>query len=364
MIKRTLTLSCSLSLLLAVGCGEEEVLAPTPTHGPFFPAHAPAAVTLSPSAARLDARPPLLRFPGAARYTTTIATGDAADVHYPTDHTGALPRSGGKRYAAVVVLQGAQTEKSNYAKYAAWIARYGFVVIVPNRLRTLPPIPAPTYLTEQRVVTDGFARLVQDGADPASPLYGAVDASRLGLTGHSFGGVMALLAIEGGCAAPFCTAGTYERPQALKGAALYGTNYTAGSPRMVVPVDTSAVPVALIQGTQDGRALPEYGIGTYGILAAPKAYVEVVGANHFGITDTDSPAGTVPDPNPSTIAGADAVERIASWSAAFLRATVYDDSQARAQLFDSDGTQDGTVRVIAVPAPAGRGQHAALVRHK
>ena len=87
-----------------------------------------------------------------------------------------------------------------------------------------------------------------------------------------------------------------------------------------MPIDTSAVPVALIQGLNDGRALPARATATYPELEAPKALIEIEGANHYGINDVNNPSGATPNPSPSLISQAEALDRIATWSALFLRA--------------------------------------------
>ncbi len=289
---------------------------------------------------------PLVRFDGSRSLAVTTPAGDAADVYYPTDRFGRILQQLGVRHAVVVLLQGAQTDKSAYARFAGLVARHGFVVIVPNHARAFPPGAPPSLFTEESVITDGLAAVHAETLKPQSPLAGRLDETRLAVVGHSFGGVAAVLGVAGSCAPPFCTPGTYVRPAALKAAVVYGTNYTAGEPRAALPVDTSAAPIAMLQGTVDGRSLPALGELTYAELEAPKAFIEIEGANHFGITDTNAPAGAIPDSSAASISQTDAVERIATWSAIFLRATVNHDLVARAYL-RSNGT--ATVAVASTP---------------
>ena len=60
------------------------------------------------------------------------------------------------------------------------------------------PVP-PAALTEASVLNDAFAHVVAEGANPGSPVFGLVDGSRLGVTGHSLGGAVALNIIGGIC---------------------------------------------------------------------------------------------------------------------------------------------------------------------
>ena len=83
---------------------------------------------------------PIFRFDGFASYTTAIAaSGDAADIYYPTDGSPAIFALLGDRFPVVVVLQGGRTARGFYSEYAGRIARHGFIVIVPDHIRVFPP---------------------------------------------------------------------------------------------------------------------------------------------------------------------------------------------------------------------------------
>jgi len=292
---------------------------------------------------------PIFRFDGVASYTTAIArSGDAADIYYPTDGSPAISALLGDSFPVVVVLQGGRTTRGFYSEYAGRIARHGFIVIVPDHIRAFPPGTPPSALTEASVLNDAFAHVVAEGAKPGSPIFGRVDGSRLGVTGHSLGGAVALNIIGGVCPPGLCTPG-YLRPPELKAAALYATNYFSQppAPPAVMPIDTSAVPVALVQGLNDGRALPARATATYPELEAPKALIEIEGANHYGINDVNNPPGATPDPSPSLISQTEALDRIATWSALFLRAEICSDPIARFYVYSSGGSIDGTVTVTS-----------------
>lgn len=339
---KPLTAASPLALLVALGLG---ACAAPPTDDDAVAGADDALVVERCCSNTQPGRTPLVRWDASASFALTTGKGDAADVYYPKDRWGRVLHAFGVRHPVVVLLQGAMTDKSAYAKFAGLVARHGFVVVVPNHLRALAPNAPPALFPEQSVITDAFAAVVAENAREGSPVEGVVAEDRLALVGHSFGGAAALLGVAGTCAPPFCTPGTYTRPDVLKAAVVYGTNYsTQAEPKTALPIDTSFAPVAMIQGTADGRSLPGLGALTYAELEAPKAFLEVKGANHFGITDVAAPAGAVPDPSAAAIDQTDAVERTATWTAIFLRAAVNGERNANVYL-NGTGTADGSVTV-------------------
>jgi dienelactone hydrolase len=264
----------------------------------------------------------------AASYGGRIdASGDAVDVYYPRRAYGQLP--------VVVLLQGANVDKAEYATYASDVARFGFVVLVPNHVSKV----LPGLFSSEEVVTQAFAFAIAEGARDGSPIFGKVDGSALALLGHSFGGAIGLLAIGGTCAPPFCTPGAYVRPDALKAAAFWGTNLVQNG--QLFPVDTSAAAVALLQGDDDGRAHPADGVTTFLTLATPKAYITFAGANHYGITNDNDPAGAIPDPNAPTISQRQSIEETSFFAGLFLRAHVQHDEGAAWLLTHAGGAFPG-----------------------
>ena len=61
----------------------------------------------------------------------------------------------------------------------------------------------------------------------------------------------------------------------------------------------------------------------------------------------NNPPGATPDPSPSLISQAEALDRIATWSALFLRAELWSDPIARFYVYKSGGSIDGTVTVTS-----------------
>jgi hypothetical protein len=81
----------------------------------------------------------------------------------------------------------------------------------------------------------------------------------------------------------------------------------------------------------------------------PKAYVGVIGANHYGACDANNPAGADADPSAPAIDQAMAVETISRWSAMFMRAHVLGDAAAAAYVHETGGPADPNVNVVSEP---------------
>ncbi|MEV0563272.1 hypothetical protein [Dactylosporangium sp. NPDC050588] len=247
-------------------------------------------------------------------YGTTV-NGDQADVYHPSTSSPHQP------WPVVLLLQGANVARSSYAGFARKVASYGFVVVVPDHTRVIFGVPG--LYADGAEATWTVAWAAAENARAGSPLKGQIDAGTLLLTGHSFGGA-AGLGLTTGLSTPPFTDVPIPAPAQLRAAAFYGTNNAApGSP--VIPPVANTVPVALIQGAVDGIGTPANGLGTYAVLqGAPKLYVSVAGANHYGITDAQNPAGARPDLSPQTLNQAAGVENIARWAALWLRAQLGD----------------------------------------
>lgn len=257
----------------------------------------------------------------------TLPNGAAIDVYYPDDATERMP--------IALLLVGFNVSKPNYQMVASHVAAYGFIVVVPNHYGLLGFGLAAE--VEEVPATLEFAR--SENADPTSPLFDRIDADKLVLLGHSYGGGAALNAAAGRCVPPYCL-GIYPRPPELLGVAVYGADlrmFVLGGP---IPRIDYSVPVALIRGDLDGIAPPFDTARTYdAIQSTPKALITIEGANHFGMTDVVSPVGIIADPNPTTITQADATQAVAQCSALFLRAFALNDPDAKAVLINATQAQ-------------------------
>lgn len=290
------------------------------------------------------------------RFSTTIptATGvDEADIYYPVSSPDASVDS----LPVVLLLQGALVDKADYTNFASNVAQYGFAVIVPNRIRTaIDPATGQSFtglFPEQEQVDDVLDYITAANTDPAFPIANLLNPDKLGLVGHSLGGAVGLSAIQDICF-PFLCADEFSRPEELMAGVFYGTTFR--DPRLggiVPPIENDGIPVALIAGDRDGVVGDFAAVeGTFEqIQDPPKVLVTVQGANHYGITNEDSPR----DPVRPTLAQEIATETIARWSGLFLRASLLDDADALDYIYSSGDALDENVSVTreaaTVPEP-------------
>lgn len=313
-----------------------------------------AAFTLTASTSAFSAKPNYLpHFDKTSRYSTIIsANGDLADIYYPNP-----PSLHTRKYAfpVALLLQGALVDKSFYSDYASQVARYGFVVVVPNHFRSFPTNPSapPSLLAETSEIEAVLSQMNIENTNAKSPIAGIVDTKRLGLLGHSFGAAVGLSAITNQCLSFLCPK-PFTQPKELLAGAFFGANLRDQVTNKFIPIPNGRIRVELIQGEHDGVALPERAKRTFeNIQRPPKALVSLRGANHFGITNVNNPAGARPDPIAPTLAQSVEVETIARWSGLFLRSSLLNDRTASNYIYSSGDALDPNVTVnsVAVPEP-------------
>ncbi|GAA0941735.1 alpha/beta hydrolase family protein [Actinocorallia libanotica] len=265
---------------------------------------------------------------------TSAVGGDPADVYYPSAITERTP--------VALMLQGAQVGRAHYSAYARAVAAYGFIVVVPDHRRLL--FFDDDFYPEQKQAAQTVAWMKAEDDRDGSPLEDRVKTTRLVLLGHSFGGAAGLSVVGEKCVFPFCTGLTYTMPTQVKAASLFGTNnkdYLTGA---FATVDLQ-VPTQLVQGVQDGVALPADAETTYTKLTNdPKQIVRVSGTNHYGITDTQNPAGADPETGAQSLPQAQSIEIAARWAARFLLAAM-GDAAAEDYVWNTGDAADPNVTV-------------------
>jgi dienelactone hydrolase len=287
-------------------------------------------------------------------YSTTIRkNNDIADIYYPNPSDLG---SGRYSFPAVLLLQGALVDKSFYSDYARQVARYGFVVVVPNHFRPFPILPGnpPALLAETSQVNAVLQQLKVENSSSSAPIAGRIDVQNFGLLGHSFGGAVGLSVIasqylEFLCREPF------DRPPELLAGAFFGTSLRDQTTNAFIPINNDGIGIALLQGERDGVALPNRAVTTFeNIQTPPKLLVSIAGTNHFGITNVNNPVGAQPDLSTSTLEQRLAIETIARWSGLFLRSSLLNDQHATDYIFSTGDQLDpnASVTTAAIPEPS------------
>ncbi|GFE70564.1 hypothetical protein [Chroococcus sp. FPU101] len=292
-------------------------------------------------------------YSNSGRYTTVIpVTGsnsglDSTDIYYP------ITPSSETTLPVVLLLQGALVERDDYANYASRVAKYGFVVVVPDHTRTLVgPMGSFTgFFPDQHLINDVLNFMEDENRNTNSPLAGQIDFNTAGLLGHSFGGAVGLASMANICLPVLCNATLgFSRPTALKAGIFYGASLRNQMTGESIPINNSGVPTGLIAGERDGVASLLSTITTYqNIHPDTKLLATLQGANHYGITNEDSSR----DPVRPTLDQATATETIARWSALFLQAHLLDNQEAFDYVYRTGDNLDINVMVrSSIPEPS------------
>jgi predicted dienelactone hydrolase len=164
------------------------------------------------------------------------------------------------------------------------IASYGFVVVAPphpgNTIFEFPACSSGQSLVSsaaERPADIAYAldQMLTASADSSSPFFGSIDAQRIGMSGHSFGGFTTYLAVD--------SDPRYKVAVALAPAVPAHAALNLPSLSMLSELDTYVNDDAI-------RAV-------YAAARTPKLEVEVLNAGHFAYSDGCFPS---PDCNPPT----------------------------------------------------------------
>ncbi|MEU8900332.1 hypothetical protein [Nocardia sp. NPDC048505] len=262
-----------------------------------------------------------------------VIDGDAASVFAPARADRRLP--------VALVLPGANVGRRYYAGFASALADYGFVVVVAEH-RVLPFAEVTLPSEHQLNAVVAWARA--EAADRNSALGRMIDPGTLVVAGHSYGAAAALYAAADRCQPPFCFGLSFTHPAELRAVVGHGANTTVGA--AVDPVAVKGIPVMFVNGTNDGVSEPAEARESFARLTgAPAAvFVDLLGANHFGLTDANNPPGAAPDPLAATTAWPDTIATTARWTAMWFLASLGDEA-ARDFVYGAGAALDVAVAV-------------------
>ncbi len=289
----------------------------------------------------------------AGNYSTQIQTTgslkgfDETDIYFP------IAQNPTTTFPIALMLQGGLVDKRDYSNFATLVARYGFIVVVPNHEKKIVRSDKSItgLLVDVNLVNDILDFIQNENFNEKSPVYQRVDPEKMGLLGHSLGGFVGLSAIQELCIPQFCT-DDFTRPKELMAGIFYGASFRDPVTRKFSTIDNRGIPIGLIAGDKDGVAMQAdnqliNSQGTYEqIQDPPKILVVVGGTNHYGITNEDNLEREKIRP---TLSQDTATETIARWSALFLRAHLLDDQQAIDYIYNTGDSQDENVTVVSSP---------------
>jgi len=207
----------------------------------------------------------------------------SASIYYPSNGTA------GETFPLIVYMHGGGTGAAKgYPLQLPTIAAFGFVVIAPETCQALPPtcnalclFPDPA----SQGCAEGWGREVLNAVNGARehpsvhPALGLADFSRLGIAGHSMGGMAAIAA-----ATLAGQAGGYN----IKAAVSQHPN--------LVPKPNVTAPVLFTGGTKDTTGALGWGnqmFASQGISGIKINYV-IEGATHLEMMGKHTPTGLPP----------------------------------------------------------------------
>ncbi len=223
------------------------------------PAAAAIATGHSASGAPIRTLPTIVRYP--ARGNPDSGT-----------HPGAIPAARGRPFGLIVFSQGYDVSAESYAWLLTAWARAGYVVADPTYPLTDPATPGG--VNEEDIVNHpgdlrfAISALVAAAQDPQSMLHGLIDASRVGIVGHSDGGDVSFAVAANSC----CQDAHVKAAVILSGAELaaFGGSYD----------HTGHVPLLVVQGSADTINIPGCSAQIYTEAGQPKYYLNIAGAEH------------------------------------------------------------------------------------
>lgn len=90
--------------------------------------------------------------------TTPPGNGEEADVYFPAPPAN-LRSSFEDAFPVVAMLQGGLVDKSHYEEFGRQLARFGFVVVIPNHFENLPPTFTPVPFPNEFMIPAVLAQL-------------------------------------------------------------------------------------------------------------------------------------------------------------------------------------------------------------
>lgn len=269
-----------------VGCSSGSGAKPTPTPPPPITVDAAAnrgqygvgVTTLDlddttrPTVANRDApASPDRRMAVEVWYPAAPSTTSPEQRDVPIDATGGP-------YPLIIFAHGFTAFRRQSASYMQQLASHGYIVASPDFPQSRSDTPGgpriSAVLDQPADVSFVIDEMLKRGAPSGSgPFSGAIDADKIGMTGHSLGGLTTMLTAYGPlrdprikAIAPISPVGCFLPPNAGAGVSL---------------------PVMVIGGSRERIVDPSTMRFAYDGASSPKYWVQIIGADHIRFADVN-----------------------------------------------------------------------------
>ncbi|WP_293335196.1 alpha/beta hydrolase [Microcoleus sp. CAWBG58] len=200
--------------------------------------------------------------------------------------------------SVILILQGVEIDKLEYAAIATELTKHQFWVIVPNCF----PVGRDYLCPDNTSAAKVFAAL-KPSSYPS--LNNALDRGVI-LLGHSAGGMAAFGTVG---------ANSPEISIQLMAIVTYGSN---------APSNTGAIaplpPILMLSGEKDSVVPSGLSRSAFQRIPAPaKTSIELTGFNHYSINDSPQPSGAPEEDNTADISNQDSVRVIACLLSSFVQ---------------------------------------------
>ena len=262
-------LACLVLAVVLASCGGGSTTAPAKRPVATWP-FAVGSVTHT----FVDTSRPTMAHGGApAQPSRTLVT----DVFYPAagqpgpvPHSGAPADKAAGSFPLVVYAHGSGGSKAETAALLASWAAAGYVVAAPEFPLTNSHTPGGSDISDYTNQPGDVSFVIdQMLRAPPSGLAGIIDATRIGVSGLSLGGVTAMGVAFNSC----CLDHRVKAAVVMAGLTL---PYPGGTYFGQV----ASPPVLFIQGSADPTVAPDTSLSLYNQASAPKALVTIVGGTH------------------------------------------------------------------------------------
>lgn len=199
------------------------------------------------------------------------------DAEMPEQRDAPLERSGA-RYPLIIFAHGFSAFRRQSASFMQGLASHGYIVAAPDFPQSRIDAPGgprlSAVLDQPGDVSFVIDELLARDGEAGWPLRGAIDAERIGMSGHSLGALTTLLTAYG--------SGRDARLKAILPISPVGCLFPASV------TSATRLPVMVVGGSREKIVDPSSIKRAYDAAPAPKYRVEVIGGDHVRFADIDT----------------------------------------------------------------------------